>query len=156
MVVPCCDETRCDPVVDVARAWIGTPYVHQASQKQVGTDCLGLIRGVWRALLGPEPDEVIAYSPGWSDASEGEALLDALDRHLIRVDQSEAKHGDVLVFRMMQRGPAKHAAVLTTGTAQGPDATIIHAYSGLSVCETRLTRAWQRRIAAAYRFPEQP
>ena len=31
------------------RAWIGTPYRHQASVKGVGCDCLGLLRGIWRA-----------------------------------------------------------------------------------------------------------
>jgi NlpC/P60 family putative phage cell wall peptidase len=32
-----------------ARAWIGTPDRHQASLKGMGCDCLGLVRGVWRA-----------------------------------------------------------------------------------------------------------
>ena len=38
-----------DAIVAEARAWIGTPYRHQASLKGVGCDCLGLVRGVWRA-----------------------------------------------------------------------------------------------------------
>ena len=37
-------------VIAEARSWIGTPYRHQASLKGVGCDCLGLVRGVWRAL----------------------------------------------------------------------------------------------------------
>ena len=37
-------------IVAEARAWIGTRYRHQASVKGVGCDCLGLVRGVWRAL----------------------------------------------------------------------------------------------------------
>ena len=37
-------------VVELARSWIGTPYVHQASVRGVGCDCLGLLRGVWREL----------------------------------------------------------------------------------------------------------
>ncbi|RDD95564.1 peptidase, partial [Paracoccus pantotrophus] len=28
-------------VVQAARGWIGTPYVHQGSAKGAGTDCLG-------------------------------------------------------------------------------------------------------------------
>lgn len=31
-------------IVAAARGWIGTPYLHQASLKGVGTDCLGLVR----------------------------------------------------------------------------------------------------------------
>ena len=43
-----------ETVVRAARGWIGTPYHHQASVKGVGTDCLGLVRGVWRELYGCE------------------------------------------------------------------------------------------------------
>jgi NlpC/P60 family putative phage cell wall peptidase len=43
-------------VVAEAMDWIGTPYRHQASRKGVGCDCLGLVRGVWRALYGREPE----------------------------------------------------------------------------------------------------
>jgi len=40
----------------------GTPYVHQASARGAGTDCLGLLRGEWREVLGREPEHVPAYS----------------------------------------------------------------------------------------------
>ncbi|MFL5163197.1 MAG: peptidase P60, partial [Microvirga sp.] len=39
-----------------ARSWIGTPYRHQASLKGIGCDCLGLLRGVWRGVMGREPE----------------------------------------------------------------------------------------------------
>ena len=45
-------------MVAEARAWIGTPYVHQASVRGGGTDCLGLLRGVWRVVIGEEPETV--------------------------------------------------------------------------------------------------
>ena len=50
-------------IVAEARAWIGTPYRHQASLQGVGCDCLGLVRGVWRALNGAEPEPTPAYAP---------------------------------------------------------------------------------------------
>ena len=37
-------------IVEIARSWIGTPYEHQASCAGAGADCLGLLRGIWRAL----------------------------------------------------------------------------------------------------------
>ena len=46
-------------VVAIARDWIGTPYRNQASMKGAGADCLGLIRGVWRALYGQEPQALL-------------------------------------------------------------------------------------------------
>ncbi|MGR3492459.1 MAG: peptidase P60, partial [Shimia sp.] len=50
-----------------ARRWIGTPYHHRASLRGVGCDCLGLIRGVWRAVVGEEPWELPAYAPDWAE-----------------------------------------------------------------------------------------
>ena len=38
-------------VVVEARRWLGTPYLHQASECGVGADCLGLLRGVWRGVI---------------------------------------------------------------------------------------------------------
>ena len=54
-------------VVTAARGWIGTPYVHQASVRGAGCDCLGLLRGVWRELIGPEPEVVPPYTMDWSE-----------------------------------------------------------------------------------------
>jgi NlpC/P60 family putative phage cell wall peptidase len=59
------------------RGWVGTPYHHQASVKVVGCDCLGLIRGVWRELFGPEPEAMPACTRDWGDATRSEPLLAA-------------------------------------------------------------------------------
>lgn len=45
-----------ESIVKGAHGWLGTPYHHRASLKGAGTDCLGLIRGIWRELYGPEPE----------------------------------------------------------------------------------------------------
>ena len=55
-----------DDVVAVARTWLGTPYHHQASLKGVGTDCLGLVRGVLCELYGDHAEEPPAYSRDWA------------------------------------------------------------------------------------------
>ena len=52
-----------------ARLWIGTPYLHQASVRGAGTDCLGLLRGVWRTMHGEEPEPVRAYTADWAEPS---------------------------------------------------------------------------------------
>jgi cell wall-associated NlpC family hydrolase len=41
-------------VVAAAHRWLGTPYHDQASVRGVGCDCLGLARGAWREVVGPE------------------------------------------------------------------------------------------------------
>jgi NlpC/P60 family putative phage cell wall peptidase len=139
-------------VVARARRWIGTPYEHQSSCRGAGTDCLGLLRGLWRELLGPEPEHVPAYTPDWSEPARSEDLLGAAGRHLVPVPRSEARPGDVLVLRMSERGVAKHVGILARSDA-GHD-TLIHAYSGHGVVESPLTLAWARRIAGTFRFPD--
>ena len=54
--------TSSQAVVARTRAWIGTPYRHQASLIGIGCDCLGLVRGVWREVLGPEPEAAPPYA----------------------------------------------------------------------------------------------
>ncbi|MEM7499097.1 MAG: peptidase, partial [Pseudomonadota bacterium] len=64
-------------VLAAARGWLGTPYRHQASCRGVGADCLGLVRGVWREVLGAEPGPVPAYTPDWAEADGTERMLRA-------------------------------------------------------------------------------
>ncbi len=139
-------------VVAVARAWIGTPYVHQASCKGAGADCLGLLRGVWREILGQEPIRLPAYTPDWSEASGDEALLAGAGALLAPVPRGFERPGDVIVFRMRHNAVAKHLGVLAE-TGETP--SFIHAYSGHGVVESPLTPPWARRIAAYFRFPSE-
>jgi NlpC/P60 family putative phage cell wall peptidase len=102
-----------EAIVAAARGFLGTPYHHQASCIGVGTDCLGLIRGVWRELYGPEPEAMPAYTRDWGNATGSEMLLEVGCRHLKRLDAADAAQpGDVLVFRMRDAGVAKHAGIL--------------------------------------------
>ena len=59
-------------VIAIARDWIGTPYRHQASTRGAGCDCLGLARGVWRALHGVEPFGLPPYTRDWGEAGARE------------------------------------------------------------------------------------
>lgn len=129
-----------------ARAWIGTPYVHRASLRGAGADCLGLVRGVWRAVRGPEPEAAPVYGPLWAEERGDELLLAALGRHLRPVPAGEAAPGDVLAFRLRTNGPAKHAGVMSAV------ADFIHAHERLGVVESALNEWWRRRLAAAFRF----
>ncbi len=138
-------------IVAVARGWIGTPYVHQASCRGAGTDCLGLLRGVWREVIGTEPVTVPPYTPDWAEARGEETLLDGAATLLDPVPEAQARPGDVLVFRMRRGAVAKHLGLLAE---TGPAPTFIHAYSGHAVLESPLTPPWARRIAAIFRFPE--
>lgn len=134
-------------VVASARTWIGTPYHHQASVKGVGTDCLGLVRGIYRDLYGREAEQTPHYSRDWAEAAQQETLLDAARRHLIELHLSTTQPGDVLAFRWRAGMMAKHLGVIVT------PGRMLHAFEGAPVLEIHLTPWWTRHIAAAFRFP---
>lgn len=137
-------------VVQVARCWIGTPYLHQASVRGIGADCLGLVRGVWREFGGGEPERAPGYTADWGEMGRDEMLLDAASRHLVRRLDGDERSGDVLLFRMRAGGIAKHLGI---AAELGPAPTFIHAYSGHAVVESPLSEPWARRVVARFGWP---
>lgn len=131
---------------EAARRWIGTPYHHQASVRGVGCDCLGLLRGVWREVVGPEPEDIPPYSPDWDEVSGTDHMLRVCQMWL--TPAAEIGEGTVLIFRMRPDMVAKHCGV-ASGTG-----TMIHAHSGRGVFEVSLTPWWLKKIAGLYNFPE--
>ena len=134
-------------IVYAARDWIGTPYRHQASLRGVGCDCLGLVRGVWRDVIGPEPETPGPYAADWAEADGVERFAQAGLRHFSPVSIGAFAAGDVLLFRLREGLPAKHAAIASSAR------TMIHAHDGASVCEVAIGSHWRRRIAFAFSFP---
>ncbi|TPW06752.1 MAG: phage cell wall peptidase, NlpC/P60 family [bacterium] len=140
-----------DAVVSAARGWLGTPYRHQASVRGEGADCLGLIRGVWRELVGVEPEVPPAYRPDWAEVGGEETLLTAARRWLMEIPVQAATVGDVVLFRMAPECPAKHCAILSD--MSGTELRMIHAYWGRAVVESWMGAWWRRRLVAAFRWP---
>lgn len=134
-------------VVLAARDWLGTPYRHQASLKGVGADCLGLVRGVWRSLIGPEPTHVEPYSRDWAEVRDAERLRNAARRYLIEQDLDEIAPGHVVLFRWRRGRPGKHLGILTEGER------FIHAYEHAGVVESPLSDWWRQRMVHAFVFP---
>lgn len=136
-------------VVDAARAWLGTPYQHQASLRGAGTDCLGLIRGVWRELYGHEPAPLPPYTRDWSEAERDELLWRAAKTHLVP-REGAPQAGDVILFRMRQGMVAKHLGIVSSVT---PAPRFIHAYQRHGVVESALSAPWMRRAVSFFEFP---
>ncbi|EBA03679.1 hypothetical protein RB2150_04248 [Rhodobacterales bacterium HTCC2150] len=138
-------------VVTAASGWIGTPYVHQASVKGAGCDCLGLVRGVWREIYGHEPEFVPPYTQDWSEPSRQEVLWAAASRHLAEKPIDRLAAGDLVLFRMRNGAVAKHLGIVS----QGPENRLnfIHAYSRHGVVENPLSLPWAKRLAACFEFP---
>lgn len=137
--------------VGIARRWIGTPYVHQASVRGAGADCLGLVRGVWRALYGSEPEPVPPYSADWGETGRDELLMAGALRHLIALPQgAEEQPGQVLLFRMREGAIAKHLGILAE---TGARASFVHAYDRHGVIESPFGSPWRARVVGRFRFP---
>jgi len=134
-----------ETIVAEARQWLATPYMHQASVKGQGADCLGLVRGVWRKLYGTEPERVPNYSVDWGEVSgRGDMLVAS---RFVEVPIAEAALGDLILFRWKNAQVAKHAGILTT------DVHFIHAYEKSGVVESYLGSQWRNRIVGAFSFP---
>lgn len=136
-------------IIEQARSWQGTPYLHQASLKGSGCDCLGLVRGVWRAIYETEPEKTPAYSPDWAEAAKIDQLAFAARRHMLEIPCHDYQPADLLIFRWRPGLPAKHLAIVTTPTK------MVHAQQGACVCEVPISPWWKRHIAYAFQFPIQ-
>jgi NlpC/P60 family putative phage cell wall peptidase len=136
-----------DRVIAAARGWLGTPYHDQASVKGVGCDCLGLIRGVWREVVGAEPLALPAYSRDWGETGSREPLAEAARRVMPEMPVVDIVPGALILFRMRVGAVAKHCGIVT---APG---RFIHAYERTGVVEVTLDQAWRRRLAFVFLFP---
>lgn len=133
-------------IINSTRSWIGTPYHHHASKKNIGCDCLGLVRGVYKEIYGFEPAPIIPYSADWAEVSGEETLINGAKEHLNEIPSSSMQNGDVLIFRFRRWMVAKHAAILVTPS------TMVHAIQGSNVEEVSLGSWWRRHIAATFSF----
>jgi len=135
-----------DDIVAAARAWLGTPYRHQAATLGAGCDCLGLLRGVWRTLYGAEPMALPPYRADWRDLSHAETLLATAQALLVPAEPPLAA-GQIALFRLNGLPLPKHCGILVA-----PD-RFIHAQERLGVIEGNLTEGWRKRIAGLFSFP---
>jgi NlpC/P60 family putative phage cell wall peptidase len=148
-----------EAVVAAALSWLDTPYHHQASKKGVGCDCLGLARGVWREVVGPEPldpwgGRVPAYTRDVGESSGREVLADAARAiGMIELPVENAVAAKVLpagalaLFRMTPRAIAKHCGILIGG------GLMVHSLSRHRVMRAAYDAIWARRVAYAFLYP---
>ncbi len=139
--------TRQD-IVDEARTWMKTKWVHQACVKGLGVDCLGLIGGVALAL-GIEGAEAWKNDPRYhcyGPTPDPFVLIEGCDKFLDRIPLSEVKIGDILVMAF-EREP-QHFGIVS---ALNPT-YLIHSYAqARRVVENNAAMA-KVKILRAYRY----
>lgn len=128
-----------ESILLAARACLNTPFRHQGRIPGVALDCAGLVVAVAKAIGADYIDQT-----GYGRLPIDQRLSAALDAQPCLVRVAERHPGDVLLLRF--GGAPQHLAI-----ADGQ--TMIHCWETVGrVVEHAVDAAWERRIAAVYRF----
>jgi NlpC/P60 family putative phage cell wall peptidase len=136
---------RREAIVAEAREWIGTRWRHQASLKGIGTDCIGLVAGVARALGMPEGEAFLTdiRFRGYTRTPNPAMLRRALATYWDATDAPLP--GDVMLMRF-EKEP-QHFGILSERDY------MIHALAqARKVTEHRIDETWKTRIVGFYRY----
>jgi len=134
-------------IVKEAREWKGTKWVHQASRKGIGCDCVGLVRGVYTAVTGNPVDLSIDYTRTTHLHGKEEKLKNEISRFCDEVPLNQEREGDLLLFGFLNF-PAHHIGILA-------GKTFIHAWEDVGrVVEIPYDAVWKRLTKAVFRMPE--
>lgn len=131
--------TRASVLIDEARSWVGTPFLHQG-RSRLGVDCVGFVTCVLGACaLLPERADRERNYPRLPNGN----LEAALEAHAARIPVALA--GCLLLLRWPREPHARHLALCT-----GP--TLIHAYElAGGVVEQGYREPWLRLTASRWR-----
>jgi NlpC/P60 family putative phage cell wall peptidase len=145
--------TIANDIVSHARAWVGTPFHHQARLKGKGCDCLGLVVGVVDELGLKDKNgvQLAAYDEvTYSREPDGAYLTEKLTGLLFEVPVEEARAGDLGLFKVREN--PQHLAILSDyeGTLG-----MIHSFApARRVVEHRLDDDWKLRILKVFRWQQ--
>lgn len=134
-------------IVALARSWIGTPYHNMAAVKGRGSDCLGLVRGVYAEAYGSLVSTPSYKSRPPRRTSGQETMLEAARSYLVEIPVDTRGPAVVLVFRTHPKLVAWHCGIMTNKT------DMVHSHSGRAVYEVTLGERWEPKAVAAFKFP---
>lgn len=126
-------------IVEEARTWIDTPFRHQGRLRGVGSDCVGVILGVGKAL-GLLDFQLSNYGR----LPDGMLMHRIMCEHLDKVSIESMQFGDIILFKF--DSDPQHVGFYT-------DVGILHSYADVKKCvETSLDDVWKSRIVDVFRF----
>jgi len=142
--------TKVNRLEKVARKWLETPFVHQASVLGQGADCLGFVRGVWTELHFDRDLPRMDYAKNWFEETTIERLYLGLSAYLIEDKCAEPQKHRITLFRLFRRYPAQHVGI--TLVHKDHALTLIHSIAGHGVVEVPLSNKWRSRIVTQFRI----
>lgn len=107
-------------VVDAARTWLGTPYVHMGRVKGAGTDCAQILIAAFAEAELIEPFETGHYPADWMMHRDEERYLAFVTQYCPHPVQGEPQPGDIVLWKIGRC--FSHGAIIT----DWPE--FIHAY----------------------------
>jgi cell wall-associated NlpC family hydrolase len=145
-------------IVEEARSWVGTPFVHQGRVKQQGVDCLGLAVGVLssfgvKSMSFDKPVEHFDLLD-YSRFPRGDRLLVEVSRHINHKHRRPTREklcpGDFVLIAW--RESPQHVGIISDHP-QGIG--IIHAWSTIGKCvEHFLSDEWAKKITDSFEVEE--
>lgn len=143
-----------DEIVAAARAWVGTPFMHQQSLLGVGVDCVGVILGVGRDTgrleISPE-----AWAPfaAYTRKPNPARMRKAMRRFLVEsiVDRTSLPAiGSIGWFGWRDDLPM-HLAIVSEFEGRP---TMIHAFELQGrCCENSIDETWRSRVDSWWQYP---
>ena len=140
-------------VVDAARAWIGTPYVHQHRLRGSAVDCVGLIIGVGleAGVLSTWSEEAWDAHRNYGRAPNPEHMGRAIRQFMKPLDGPRVPDGAVAFIGWRQHLPM-HLAIV--GTLPDGRRSMIHAFERVGrVVEHGFDAEWPARVVSWWRYP---
>lgn len=133
--------TRQD-VIEKAREYLGTPFVHQGRLKRKGIDCIGLIVGVAKELGLFDYDH-----KSYDRYSDGTLLMQHMQQVYDLGTVESRQPGDVVVYWVAKATKhPQHVGILT-------DIGIIHTYDHVNkVVETHTHEKWTARMTHCFKW----
>jgi len=131
-----------EKIIEEARTYLGTPFVHQGRLKGIGIDCIGLIVNVGKSL-----DLLHNDNTTYGRYPDGVTLMAELRKYFIEKSIEKVQSGDVAVYWLKNPDIPTHVGIVT-------DYGLIHTYADIGkVVEHKLTKAWSKRLYAAFTYP---
>ena len=111
-------KTR-EEAVEIARGFIGTPYVLSGMLPGVGLDCATLLYTYLIKIGAAQPEPLAIWSHDWFHHATEERYKYALLKHARQVVETicrgtpEARPGDLILFKVARSRIYNHGAIVT-------------------------------------------
>lgn len=129
-------------IVDEARQWLGTPYLHQG-RSRFGVDCIGFAICV-RNSVEPVP-MLMNETRNYDRRAAHQILLGKVTQYCTPLDEPE--QGCLILIKWPLNAEPSHVALHADGN-------ILHAYAQVAkVVETGYRAQWSRDTHSLWRLP---